>query len=62
LRARADREIGITMNMAPTDPARLERYAAAGVERVIFEVPQIPKPDVEQRLEEIRTAMGDLAT
>jgi probable F420-dependent oxidoreductase len=62
LRARADREIGITMNMAPTDPARLERYAAAGVERVIFEMPQVPTGEAERRLEEIRAAMGDLAT
>ena len=62
LRARADREIGITINMAPTDPARLERYAAAGVERVIFEVAQVPSGEVQRRLEEIRSAMGDLAT
>jgi hypothetical protein len=48
--------------MAPADPARLERYAAAGVERVIFEMPQVPKGEAERRLEEIRTAMGDLAT
>jgi probable F420-dependent oxidoreductase len=62
LRSRADREIGVTLNVAPADPARLERYAAAGVERVIFEMPQVPKGEVERRLEEIRTAMGDLAT
>jgi probable F420-dependent oxidoreductase len=62
LRARADREIGITMNVAPTDPARLERYAAAGIERVIFEIPQVPVGDVERRLAEICTAMGDLAS
>jgi probable F420-dependent oxidoreductase len=62
LRARADREIGITMNMAPTDPERLERYAAAGIERVIFEIPQVPVGDVERRLGEICTAMGDLAS
>jgi hypothetical protein len=48
--------------MAPTDPARLERYAAAGIDRVVFEVPQIPRGEVERRLEEIRAAMGDLVT
>jgi probable F420-dependent oxidoreductase len=62
LRARADRQIGVTINVAPTDPARLERYAAAGVERVIFEVPQVPRGEVERRLETIGAAMGDLAS
>jgi probable F420-dependent oxidoreductase len=62
LRDRADREIPVTLNVAPTDPARLERYAAAGIERVVFEVPQVPRGEVERRLEEIRAAMGDLAS
>ena len=62
LRDRADREIPVTLNVAPTDPARLERYAAAGIERVVFEVPQVPRGDVERRLEAIRAAMGDLAS
>jgi probable F420-dependent oxidoreductase len=61
VRSRADRDIPITLNMAPTDPRRLERYAAAGIERVVFEVPQVPKGEVERRLEEIRSAMGDIA-
>jgi probable F420-dependent oxidoreductase len=62
LRSRADREIPVTLNVAPTDPRRLTRYAEAGIERVSFEVPQVQKGGVERRLEEIRTAMGDLAS
>jgi probable F420-dependent oxidoreductase len=58
LRSRAEREIPITLNMAPTDPKRLERYAAAGVERVVFEVPQISASEVERRLEEIAKTMA----
>jgi probable F420-dependent oxidoreductase len=61
LRSRADREIPVTLNVAPTDRRRLARYADAGIERVVFEVPQLARDGVERRLEEIRTAMGDLA-
>jgi probable F420-dependent oxidoreductase len=60
LRARADREISVTMNMAPTDAQRLERYAAAGIERVVFEVPQLGRDGVERRLGEIVAAMSGL--
>lgn len=60
LRSRAEREISVTLNMAPAQPHRLERYAAAGIERVVFEVPQIGQGDVERRLEEIRAAMDGL--
>jgi probable F420-dependent oxidoreductase len=61
LRARADREIPVTLNMVAADPKRLERYAAAGIERVIFEVPQIAAGDVERRLQEITGAMSAAA-
>jgi probable F420-dependent oxidoreductase len=60
LRARSDRDIPVTLNMVATDPKRLERYAAAGIDRVIFEVPQGNRSDVERRLDEIRAAMGTL--
>jgi probable F420-dependent oxidoreductase len=62
LRSRADRDISVTLNIAPTDPRRLERYAEAGIERVVFEVQQSPREGVERRLEEIRSAMGELVT
>jgi probable F420-dependent oxidoreductase len=61
LRARADRVIPITLNIAPTDPRRLERYAATGVDRVVFEVPQVPRDGVERRLQAIAGAMAAVA-
>jgi probable F420-dependent oxidoreductase len=60
LRSRAQREVPVTLNLAPTDPARLARYEAAGVERVVFEIPQVPRPEVERRLEQINAAMRSL--
>jgi probable F420-dependent oxidoreductase len=60
LRSRAEREVPVTLNLAPTDPARLARYEAAGVERVVFEIPQGPRPEVERRLEQIGAAMRAL--
>jgi probable F420-dependent oxidoreductase len=60
LRSRAAREFPVTLNLAPTDPARLARYEAAGVERVVFEIPQVPRPEVERRLEQIVVAMRSL--
>jgi alkanesulfonate monooxygenase SsuD/methylene tetrahydromethanopterin reductase-like flavin-dependent oxidoreductase (luciferase family) len=60
LRSRAQRQVPVTLNLAPIDPARLARYEAAGVERVVFEIPQVPRPEVERRLEQISAAMRSL--
>jgi probable F420-dependent oxidoreductase len=59
--ARADREVTVSLNMAPTDPARLERYARSGIERVVFEMPQGGRDLVEARLDEIAAVMAAAA-
>jgi probable F420-dependent oxidoreductase len=54
LRARADREIRLAINASPRRPERLERYAAAGVERAIFYLPSGGRDEIEQRLDAIQ--------
>ena len=53
LRARAagaGREIGVTVNAAPSRPERLERYARAGVDRCVFYVPSAGPDEVEAKI------------
>jgi probable F420-dependent oxidoreductase len=56
--ADAGREIGVTINAAPTRPERVERYAAAGVDRLVFYLPAGDRAAVEARLDTLveRTA------
>jgi probable F420-dependent oxidoreductase len=54
LQARADREIRLAINASPRRPERLERYAAAGVERAIFYLPSADRDEIEQRLDSIQ--------
>jgi alkanesulfonate monooxygenase SsuD/methylene tetrahydromethanopterin reductase-like flavin-dependent oxidoreductase (luciferase family) len=61
LRERAGREVPVTLNAAPPDPARLERYAAAGIERVVFYIPQGDMARVESRLDRVLGAAREAA-
>jgi len=51
--ADADRDIGVTINAAPTRPERLARYAEAGVERCVFYIPSAGRAEIEPRIERI---------
>lgn len=51
--ADAGREIGITVNAAPSRPERLERYAQAGVDRCVFYVPSAGEAPVEAKIERV---------
>lgn len=56
LRARAadsGREIGVTVNAAPSRPERLERYAQAGVDRCVFYLPSAGPDAVEAKIERV---------
>ena len=53
LAADAGREVGVTVNAAPSRPERLARYAEAGVDRVVFYVPPGPVEAVEAKLERV---------
>jgi alkanesulfonate monooxygenase SsuD/methylene tetrahydromethanopterin reductase-like flavin-dependent oxidoreductase (luciferase family) len=55
LRARAERPLTFTVNAGSTRPARLERLAEAGCDRVIFYLPQ--SRDLEERLERIESGL-----
>jgi probable F420-dependent oxidoreductase len=56
--ADAGREVGITVNAAPTRPERLEHYVAAEVDRLVFYLPPGDRDAVERRLDTLidRTA------
>jgi probable F420-dependent oxidoreductase len=51
--ADAGREVGVTVNAAPSRPERLARYAEAGVERLVFYVPPGPQDAVEAKIERV---------
>jgi probable F420-dependent oxidoreductase len=53
LRGRADRPIPITLVNPPSDPARLGRFADAGVERACFWLPQAGIDVAEARLDKL---------
>ena len=48
--AEAGRQIGVTINAAPSRPERLERYALAGIERCVFYVPSAGPDEVEAKI------------
>ena len=48
--AEAGRQIGVTINAAPSRRERLERYALAGIERCIFYVPSAGPDEVEAKI------------
>ena len=58
--ADAGREVGVTLNAAPTRPERLARYAEAGVDRAVFYVPPAGREDIEPRIERILDSAGQV--
>jgi probable F420-dependent oxidoreductase len=50
-RDEAGREIGVTVQIAPTEPARIERLAAAGVHRCVWYLPPRDLAAVERALD-----------
>jgi len=60
-RDEAGRDIGVTLQLAPQDPAGLERFAAAGVHRVVWYLPPRDTAAVERALDryaEAKDAFG----
>jgi probable F420-dependent oxidoreductase len=56
----AGREIPVIVMGPPAKPDVLERYAQAGVERVLFWLPSARRASVEQSLERIEQTMAEL--
>jgi hypothetical protein len=50
---RAPDAVQMSVVQAPTDPATLEAYAAAGITRVVFGVASKERDDVLRRLDEL---------
>lgn len=50
-REEAGRDIGVTLQLAPTDPEGIERYAAAGVHRCVWYLPPRDQDSVERALD-----------
>ena len=60
LRARADRDVPVSINAAPRRPERLERYAEAGVERAIFYLPSSGRAEIEERMDKVQESWAQL--
>jgi probable F420-dependent oxidoreductase len=58
--ADAGREIPVFVMGAPPDAAVLERYAQAGVERVLFWIPSTRRTGVEPALDQFESVMADV--
>ena len=50
-REEAGREIDVSVQLAPVEPAEIERYAAAGVHRCIWYLPPRDRDSVERALD-----------
>lgn len=59
LREEAGRRVPVTIYAAPRDPAALEEYAAAEVDRVLFFLPTKPREVTLERLDELAELVGD---
>jgi probable F420-dependent oxidoreductase len=57
--AEQGRSVTVCVSGAPPDPAVLERYAAVGVDRVLFEVPVAGRGPVERALDAAETALAE---
>jgi probable F420-dependent oxidoreductase len=61
LRERAGRDVPVIIVGPPADPAVLEAYADAGVDRVLFWLPSGRRAVVEARLDEVERVISALA-
>jgi probable F420-dependent oxidoreductase len=61
LRERAGRDVPVIVVGPPADPAVLEAYADAGVDRVLFWLPSGRRALLEPRLDEVERAMAALS-
>jgi probable F420-dependent oxidoreductase len=61
LRERAGRDVPVSLMAAPRDPARLARFAEAGVERALLYLPQRGRAELEDRLDKDRALIAELA-
>ena len=52
----AGREIGVTLQLAPTEPEGIERYAKAGVHRCVWYLPPRDLASVERALDRYTAA------
>ena len=57
-REEAGRDIGVTLAVAPTDPAEIERYAEAGVHRCQWYLPPRDLDAVKRALERYRDVVA----
>jgi hypothetical protein len=56
-----DGDGGVTLSDPPLDPARLSRFAEAGVDRGFCWLPSAGRPEIERRLEEIKAVTDKVA-
>ena len=57
-RDEAGRDIGVTLQLAPRDPAGIERYENAGVHRSVWYLPSAGMDEVEPALDRYAEAMA----
>jgi hypothetical protein len=60
LRARADRHIDISVMGVPADPAVIETYEKAGVQRVVHWLPSNQRGPVERELDKWESAVSEV--
>jgi probable F420-dependent oxidoreductase len=60
LRERSDRPLNVTVSVAPTDTARLEKYRDGGIDRCYFYLPAAGHKEILERLSEIEAAIEPL--
>jgi probable F420-dependent oxidoreductase len=60
LRGRADRPIGVSVMAVPADPAVIEAYEKAGIDRVCHWLPSQQRGPVERELDRWESAVADV--
>jgi probable F420-dependent oxidoreductase len=54
--------IPTSLQLAPRDPALLERYERAGVSRAVYMLPAADRPEVERKLDQFTAAMTEYSS
>jgi probable F420-dependent oxidoreductase len=54
--------IPTSLQLAPRDPALLERYEQAGVSRAVYMLPAAERPEVERKLDQFTAAMTEYSS